>query len=702
MSPQDLDSPDTDPYLWLEDVQGPAALDWVRRLNHQSRSLLEQQPHFHADRERFKAILDSRERIPAVTRRGEHLYNLWRDEAHPRGLWRRTTLQSFCQPEPDWDTLLDLDALALAEGENWVWSRARLLGGDSPRALISLSRGGADATVLREFDLATRQFVPEGFSLPEAKTDIHWLDADHCLVGSDFGPGTLTDSGYARQIRLWQRGQPISQATLIFEARQTDVSAFASVDRTPGCERVLLGRSPDFYTHELSQWDRASGRLQPIPKPLDADLSFWRDQVLVRLRRDWTVAGRTWPGGSLLIGPVDAFLAGPPQLHALFTPSATCSLDSFDLSASQVLVTEMDQVVHRLVAWRRDADGRWQRRVLPTPSPGTLQVQALHDPLLPQDADPLAEQFLLAYVDFLTPDSLYLGQTAPSGQADPPLQRLKSRPAFFDATGMQVEQRLARSADGTAVPYFLVWPAGAQPAPASPGDHPTLLYGYGGFEVSLAPWYSPGWGQAWLARGGVLAVANIRGGGEFGPAWHQAALKARKQRSYDDFIAVAEHLIDTGVTRPARLGIQGGSNGGLLVGAVLMQRPELFNAMVCQVPLLDMRRYHRLLAGASWMAEYGNPDDPADWAVIRRYSPYQNLRAERHYPRVFFVTSTRDDRVHPGHARKMAARMIEQGHAVLYHENIEGGHGGAADNAQLADRQALEIAYLWLQLGDPT
>ena len=347
----------------------------------------------------------------------------------------------------------------------------------------------------------------------------------------------------------------------------------------------------------------------------------------------------------------------------------------------------LDNVAGRLEAWHRDATG-WASRAIPAPFPGTLQATALHDPELADD--PLAEAFMVSYTDFLTPDSLLLGQTDSDA-----LSLLKARPAFFNSDGMRVEQQFALSKDGTRVPYFIVWPKGA----VADGRNPTLLYGYGGFEVSLRPYYSAGFGAAWYAHGGVQVVANIRGGGEFGPVWHQAATQAHKQRSYDDFAAVADDLIARKITRPAQLGIQGGSNGGLLVGAVMLQRPELFAAVVCQVPLLDMQRYHKLLAGASWMAEYGNPDKPTEWAWISKYSPYQNVAATQKLPKVLFTTSTRDDRVHPGHARKMAARMAEQGHALLYYENIEGGHAGAADNRQKADMMALEFAFLWQQLG---
>ncbi|WP_435526381.1 prolyl oligopeptidase family serine peptidase [Ideonella oryzae] len=681
-----LPSTEEDPFLWLEDVEGERALNWVREHNATSRKLLEAEPGFADTRQSLQAILDSKERIPAVVRRGDWLYNFWRDEKNPRGLWRRTTLQSFQLAAPTWDVILDLDALARDEKENWVWGGVQQVGGPSNRCLISLSRGGADAKVVREFDLATRRFLADGFSLPEAKSEVEWLDQDHLLVGTDFGPSALTDSGYPRVIKLWKRGTPLSAASTVYEGQKADVAAFASVDPTPGFERVVVGRSPDFYTNEMALWQ--DGKLLPIDKPLDAQLSFWRQHVLIKLRSDWTVAGRTWPSGALLLGDAAAYLKGERHFTALFTPTSTRSLDAYTTTGQQVLLSVMDNVANRVVAWRQGAQGQWVERAIDTPFPGTLQVQALHDPQVAQDA--LAEQYLLSYVDFLTPDSLYLGDATTDR-----LVKIKSRPAFFDANGMKVEQHFATSKDGTRVPYFVVWPRGAK----ADGSNPTLLYGYGGFEVSMQPWYSASWGQAWLAHGGVAVVANIRGGGEYGPAWHQAAVKANKQHSYDDFIAVAEDLVARKITAPKHLGIMGGSNGGLLMGAVLVQRPDLFNAVVCQVPLLDMKRFNKLLAGASWMAEYGNPDVPAEWAYISRYSPYQNVKVGVTYPKVFFVTSTRDDRVHPGHARKMAARMMAQGHDVLYYENIEGGHGSAANNAQLADRQALEFAFLWEQLG---
>jgi prolyl oligopeptidase len=685
-----------DPYLWLEDVQGDKALAWVRERNAESRKQLQGHPRFEAMRDTFRAILDSKEKIPYVSRRGEHLYNFWRDAANPRGLWRRSTLAEYRKPSPAWETVIDLDALAKAENENWVWSGADCLGPDYRRCLVRVSRGGADAVVMREFDTVTKKFVDDGFKLPEAKTNVEWLDKDTLYVGTDFGPGSMTESGYPRVVKKWKRGQPISAAETVFEGRVKDVYAYAAVDHTPGFERTVFVRATDFYNTELNLL--AGGKAAVVERPTDSEFSFWRDQLLVQLRSDWKIGEKTWPAGSLLVTDVKGYLAGERRFTALFTPTPTRSLASFSTTRGTVLLNVLDNVAGRLEEWTRGpspsnagsaADsGTWKRREVNAPFPGTLSATALHDPQLKDD--PLAESYLVTYTDFLTPDSLMLGRTGSDQR-----ELLKARPAFFNAEGVKVEQRFARSKDGTRVPYFVVWPKGAK----ADGSNPTLLYGYGGFEVSQQPWYSAGFGTAWYAHGGVLVVANIRGGGEYGPAWHQAATKANKQKSYDDFAAVAEDLIATKITSPAHLGIEGGSNGGLLVGAVMLQRPELFKAVVCQVPLLDMQRYHKLLAGASWVAEYGDPDKPEEWVWLSKYSPYQNVRPGMKLPRVLFTTSTRDDRVHPGHARKMAARMLEQGHAPLYYENIEGGHAGAADNKQKADMMALEFAFLWQQLG---
>jgi prolyl oligopeptidase len=694
---------DNDPYRWLEEVTGEPQLAWVRERNAQARSRLEKWPDFAATRDRLRQILDAKDRLPQVSRHGDFLYNFWRDEAHPRGVWRRTTLAEFAKVHPEWELLIDLDALALREQENWVWGGSKCLGGEETRCILSLSRGGADAKVMREFDLNDKAFVQGGFALTEAKSTIEWEDLNTVLVGTDFGTDSMTASGYPRVIKRWRRGQALAAAQTVFEGRPTDVSVWVSVDRTPGFERTVFGRSLDFWTNEI--WRFAGDRLVPIAKPADAQLEFWYNHVLLLLRSDFVHDGQTWPSGSLIVSDAQAYLRGAARFSALFTPTSNRSLQGYHLTRSTVLLDVLQDVAARVEEqqWRPAAAAvpefgtaaapsashrsDWVRREVRAPLLGSIRLQPLHDSLVKNDQ--LAEHYFLSYADFLTPDSSFLGRTG-TDQRD----LLRARSTHFDASGMKVQQRFATSQDGTRVPYFVVWPKGA----VANGLNPTLLYGYGGFRVSLGPWYSAGYGAGWLASGGVLVIANIRGGGEYGPQWHQAALKAHKQTSYDDFIAVAQDLVAQGITNPSRLGIAGGSNGGLLVGAVMVQRPELFGAVLCQVPLLDMKRYHKLLAGASWMAEYGDPDNAQDWASISRYSPYQNVQSTRKQPAVFFTTSTRDDRVHPGHARKMAARMIAQSHDVVYFENIEGGHGGAANNAQRADLQALEFAFLWQQL----
>ncbi|MCH7345043.1 prolyl oligopeptidase family serine peptidase [Pelomonas sp. CA6] len=662
---------------------------WVRERNARSEALLRATPGFERLRGELLERLNDSRRIPHIARRGDWFYNLWQDEAHPRGLWRRCTLESYREDRPDWHTVLDLDALGAAEGRSWVFDGADALAPAYRRCLLALSDGGADAHELREFDLLECRFIPPeegGFFVPEAKTEAEWLDEDTLLIGTELDEDSLTDSGYPRQIRRWRRGTPLAAAPVIFEGEAEDVAVSASVDRTPGHERVMLHRALDFYNdeHHLLQPD---GQLRRLDLPSSVELGLHRQWMLLSPREDWTVGGHTHPAGSLLLIELEAFLAGDRALQPLFTPDAARSLADYSLTRDHLLLHVSEHVASRLEEWDLAATPP-RRRDVAAPFPGLLSVQPLHDPELAEDA--LAEDYLLHYEDFLTPDSVSLAR----GGSDERIP-LKAQPPQFDASGLAVRQHFAVSADGTRVPYFLVGPAA--PDHAAPG--PTLLYGYGGFEVALQPWYLGGMGQAWLARGGRLVVANIRGGGEYGPAWHQAAQGRERQRSFDDFIAVAEQLLARGLCRPDQLGLMGGSNGGLLVAACALQRPELFGAVVCQVPLLDMRRYHQLLAGASWMAEYGDPDDPEDWAVLRRYSPYHQLRPGRALPSMLLTTSTRDDRVHPGHARKFVARMEALGHAPLYVEALEGGHGGAADNLQRADLQALEYSYLARRLG---
>ncbi|MFC4929573.1 prolyl oligopeptidase family serine peptidase [Massilia sp. GCM10023247] len=674
-------APPQDPHLWLEDVGGERPLAWVREKNALAERELGGAAH-EALRKRLQAILDAKERIPYVSRHGDWLYNFWRDAHHERGIWRRTTLDEYRKQAPRWETVLDLDALAREEHENWVWAGASCLEPRGTRCLVSLSRGGGDADVVREFDLEQRAFVAGGFALPESKGSAGWIDRDTLFVATDFGPGTMTASGYPRLVKEWKRGTPLSQARLVFEAAADDLSASAHKDMTPGFEREFVTRQIGFYSSELflRETGQPGGRLVKVDKPDDANAYAVRDQLLIELRSNWTVDGRTWPQGALLAIGFDRFMQGGRDFELLFAPSATSSLDGVTVVRGAILLTLLDNVKNRIVELRFD-NGSWRRRDVAAPSIGTLGVAALDEIE--------SDQYFLTVTDFLTPTTLYLGTAGVDAR-----ERLKAMPAWFDAAPYTVSQHHAKSKDGTLVPYFVVMDRRAR----HDGRNPTVLYGYGGFEVSLKPSYSGMIGAAWLEQGGVYVLANIRGGGEFGPRWHQAALKENRQKAFDDFLAVAKDLIRRKITSPRHLGIMGGSNGGLLVGAALTQRPDLFNAVVSQVPLLDMRRYHKLLAGASWMGEYGDPDIPEEWAYIGKYSPYQNVFKDKHYPRVLLTTSTRDDRVHPGHARKMAALMEEQGHEVLYWENIEGGHAGAANNTQQARMWALTYSFLRKQL----
>lgn len=670
-----------DPHLGLEDVTGEAALDWVRARNAKTQGIFDPSPEFVRLKDDLLKILDSDQRIPFVSKHGELYYNFWRDQKNVRGLWRRTTPEEYRKENPAWEILLDLDALAAAEGENWVWSGVSLLRPDYDRALISLSRGGADATVTREFDVPSRSFVEGGFARPEAKGRMSWIDRDTVFVATDFGDGSKTLSGYPRIAKLWKRGVPMSEAQTIYEGQPEDMYISASHDDSPGFERNFLSRTIAFYKDELYLIGEDLG-LTKVDAPDSANKSVFHEYLLLELRDPWSVGGRDFAAGSLLLTRFDDFLAGQRQFDVAFEPSETTSLAGYTLTRDHLLINILDNVKNRIEVLTRDGAG-WRREPLVgAPELGTISVSAV-------DADESNEYFMTTS-GYLTPTTLSWGVV---GKAPEVLKRL---PDQFDAQGLRVTQHFATSRDGTKIPYFMV----ASEELKLDSNNPTLLYGYGGFEISLTPGYSPTVGRGWLEAGGVYVVANIRGGGEYGPRWHQAALRANRLRAYEDFAAVAQDLIDRKVTSVKRLGIQGGSNGGLLVGNMVTRYPDLFSAAVCQVPLLDMKRYHLLLAGASWVAEYGDPDVAGEWDFIRTFSPYQNFDPQGKYPAVLFTTSTRDDRVHPGHARKMMAKMEAAGMDALYYENIEGGHGGAANNQQRAYMTALAYQYLKSKLFD--
>jgi prolyl oligopeptidase len=671
-----------DPYAWLEDVTGAKPLDWVHTQNARTDAELAATPQFAQLKTDLRAILDSDAKIPEVEKIGAYYYNFWKDAQHERGLWRRTTLDEYRKPQPQWETVIDLDALGAAEGEKWVWHGADCLKPAYERCLVALSRGGSDADVTREFDLTTKQWVTDGFFRPEAKGSLGWIDRDTVFVTTDFGAGSMTTSGYPRIARLWGRGTPMADAMLVYEGRPADLAVSAFHDTTPGFERDFISRALDFYSDEL-YLRRADGALAKIDAPDSVMKSVHREWLTLQLRDPWTIGGRTYAAGALLATRFDDFMAGKRAFDVLFEPTASTSLESFTWTRHHLVLNVLDDVKNRLSVLTPDAGG-WARSAFAgAPTFGTLGVRAV-------DADDSDAVWLTA-ADYLTPSTFALAQVSAGADGTPEV--LKTMPTFFDASKDVIEQHFAVSKDGTKVPYFLVRPKGL----ALDGQSPTLLYGYGGFEVSLTPSYSGIVGKGWLERGGVYAVANIRGGGEYGPSWHQAALKQNRHKAYEDFAAVARDLVTRKVTTPGHLGIMGGSNGGLLVGNMLTQYPELFGAVVVQVPLLDMKRYSHLLAGASWMAEYGDPDT-ADWDYIRTFSPYQLFDPKRDYPPTFLWTTTRDDRVHPAHARKMAAEMLAADKDVRYYENTEGGHGAGATNAQQAHLWALTYTFLWKEL----
>ncbi|WP_319437154.1 prolyl oligopeptidase family serine peptidase [Mycobacterium sp. RTGN5] len=672
-----------DPHLWLEEIAGDEQLDWVRKHNDPTIAEFSGET-FEQMRTEALEVLDTDARIPYVRRRGKYLYNFWRDAVNPRGLWRRTTLASYLTEDPAWDVVIDLDELAAADGEKWVWAGADVIEPDHTLALINLSPGGSDAAIVREFDMVKREFVTGGFELPEAKSRLSWENHDTVLVGTDFGPDSMTESGYPRMVKRWRRGQPLAEAETLFTGPVTDVAVGATVDRTPGYERTLLSRAVDFFNDQV--YELRSGELVRIDAPTDASLSVHREWLLIELRSDWETGTASYRTGSLLAANYAQFLDGTAELSVVFEPDDHTSLHQYAWTRDRLLLVTLVDVASRVEIV---TPGTWTRE--PVPGLGNNEIPGRSAParrntvIVATDDD--GDEIFLDSSDFITPSRLL------HGTAGGELSEIKRAPSFFDAADLEVSQHFATSDDGTAIPYFVVGHKHCQ----APG--PTLLGGYGGFEVSRTPGYDGVLGRLWLSRGGTYVLANIRGGGEYGPAWHTQAMREGRHKVAEDFAAVARDLVDRGIAGVAQLGAQGGSNGGLLMGIMLTKYPESFGALVCQVPLLDMKRFHLLLAGASWVAEYGDPDDPEDWAFISEYSPYQNISADKRYPPVLITTSTRDDRVHPGHARKMTAALEEAGHPVWYYENIEGGHAGAADNAQTAFKSALSYSFLHRMLG---
>ncbi|MFV8248913.1 prolyl oligopeptidase family serine peptidase [Bdellovibrio bacteriovorus] len=670
-----------DPYLWLEEVEGEKALEFAKAENKRTLGHFQQNPRFKTIEHDLRKIMLAEDRVPAVHLKNGELYNFWQDGKHVRGLWRKTTLQNYRTSHPHWDVILDIDALAKKENENWVWKGASTLPPTHEKALVYLSRGGKDAVVVREFNMKTRQFVNDGFVLPEAKSNVQWKDDNTVYVGTDFGPGSMTDSGYPRITKIWKRGTPVSEAKLVMEGKPTDMSVYSYVQLDGDNKHVFHSIRTGFYSSE-NWYEDDKGVKTRLPMPTDSE--FWgvfKNKLFFELKSDLG----NLKTGSIVFMPFDKIFEGEKaqaSLKAIFVPTDKRFIQGMNPTKNHIMLHVTDNVLSKIEKVTFINEDTFKTESVPLGENGMAYVTSTEEE---------SDLYLAQYMDFFTPVSTYLGDASDGKNM---LELLKRSPDRFNNKGMKTQRFEATSKDGTKIPYFVTSKADIK----MDGKNPTLLYGYGGFQSPMQPSYLGTVGKVWLEQGGVYVISNLRGGGEFGPAWHQSVLKENRYKVYEDNIAISEDLIKRGFTSPQHLGISGRSNGGLLTGATFTQRPDLYNAVIVGVPLLDMLRYHKLLAGASWMAEYGDPDDPKMREAILKYSPYQRLSKEAKYPEVFIMTSTKDDRVHPGHARKMVARMKEQGHPVYYYENMEGGHAGSANIEQAILWNALEYTYLWEKL----
>lgn len=677
--------PESDPYIWLEEATSAKALDWANNRNQETFARLKKSSLFQEIQTDVRKILLASDKLPVVSLSDGLLYNFWQDSSHVRGIWRRTTSVEFQKQEPNWETILDLDELAKNEGENWVWGGANCYPHSAKLCLLKLSRGGKDAAVYREFNTNSKSFVKNGFTVPENKSTVAWIDANTIYVSSDFGAGTVSTSGYPISTRVWKRGTPLSGAREVFRGEVNDVSAESFTDFDFKKTYHFTSRATSFFEAKM-QYQNEKGKRFDIPLPQSANFqTTFQGFALFSLRAELKTPRGMIPQGSLIALPLSKLKKGAKALENIelvFTPSQTRFFQSVAKTRDFLVIDVLDNVRGQSIVVNRTIGGHWKVRELSATRNGVATVAA---------AELTSNTLILYYTDFLTPESYYVGSAKPKS-GTPKL--LKQVPARFESSDLVSEQFYATSKDGTKVPYFIVH----KKSIAFDGKNPTVVYGYGGFENSLTPYYLAATGKIWLEKGGVYVLSNIRGGGEFGPAWHEAALKENRQRAFDDFIAISEDVIQRKITGPKHLAIWGGSNGGLLTGAVFVQRPDLYNAVLCEVPLLDMIRFPLLGAGTSWEGEYGDPNDPAMREIILKYSPYQNVQKDKTYPEAFFLSSTADDRVTPAHARKMVARMMEQGHPVLYYENTEGGHAGSANIEQKVLWKSLGFSYLWEKL----
>ena len=667
-----------DKYLWLEEVDGQKALEFVNAQNKTTIAELSAEKDYQNIYDKSLAIYNSDERIAYPSIRGNYVYNFWKDKDHVRGIWRRSTVDDYRKGNPTWETLLDIDKLSEEDDIKWVYKGSSGLYPNYNRFLIELSKGGGDAVVVKEFDVTTKQFIENGFLIEESKGSASYIDENTLIVTSDFGEGTMTTSGYPRQVKLWKRGTSLNDAQLIYEGETSDVGAWGGVLRDGSETFTLISRALTTFSSENLVW--MNNEIIKLDIPDDASLTgVLNNQLIVQLKSDWTVQTNTYNTGTLLSLNFRELLKGNKEIQVIIEPDEFSSISQVSTTKNKLLIGLLTNVISELHTYSF-SKGTWSSEKVNAPDFGRISIVGTDD---------LSDQYFFDFQNFITPSTLY---SADAG--DNTFKAHKSLPAFFDASRYEVTQYKAKSKDGTMVPYFMV----AAKDLKNDGTNPTLVYAYGGFEISSQPFYAATFGVSWLDKGGVFVLANIRGGGEYGPKWHQDGIKEKRQNVFDDLYAVSEDLITKKVTTPRHLGIMGGSNGGLLVGVAFTQRPDLYNAVVSQVPLLDMQRYNKLLAGASWMGEFGDPDIPEEWEYIKKYSPYHNLKKGMDYPEVYFGTSTRDDRVHPGHARKMVAKMNDMGYKTYYYENTEGGHAGSSTNEQSAKSGALTFSYLLMKL----
>ena len=671
-----------DPFVWLERVDDERAMAWVRAEDAKTAAVLEEDARYSGLFEEALEIAEAKDRIPEPRLIGGRILNRWQDADHVRGIWRRTSLADYQKSAPSWTTILDLDALAAAEKANWFWSGADCEERAERRCMIGLSDGGEDAVTLREFDLRSARFVGGGFSLPRGKQDAAWQDADTLLVAREWSPGELTRSGYPFVVKRIKRGQPLSAAVEVFRGTASDVGVSPSAFNDGAGHRALvIRRSVSFFEAEY-QLVRSNGTSK-LALPSKADIvALVAGRLIINLREDWTTDAGTFPQGSLVSIDLAATVAAPERLRPtlIYAPGPREAFQQAAATRGHLLVSVLDNVKGRAYVYKPESAGKWSRHRIALPDNVSIHIV---------DADLHSDRAFLSVTGFLTPTSLWLANVATGA-----LATVKTLPPRFDASHHVVEQFEAMSSDGTRIPYFVVHRIDMK----LDGGTPTILTAYGGFLVSETPYYAPQTGKLWLERGGALVLANIRGGGEFGPAWHDAGLKTHRQRIFDDFTAVARDLIAKGITSPSHLGIQGGSNGGLLMGVQFIQHPELWGAVDMQVPLLDMLGYEHIAAGSSWVGEYGSVSNPEERAFLASISPYDNLKPGVPYPEALIWTTTKDDRVGPQHARKFAARLAAMGVPYLFYEVVQGGHGSGATLAERAAMTAREFTYFWRKL----